>query len=585
MISDRRRQFLPVLSGLLLATTVAGCSSKYWRNSADKESARLIREKTPAVPNMDTNFTAEAKDPLQLENLPQATEPEEFLGAEAAVERGARVLDLATALELSTRQSREFQNRRELLYLEALSLSLSRWQLTPIFNLTGDSGVRSDASVQVQGIDPVTQQQVTRIRNGNRLANGGARFGMNWLLATGARLSTDFTTDFLRVLSGNGTPNTGSRLGATLSQPLLRGAGFQVTLETLRQAERDLLYAMRDFAQYRQTFTVSTAGDYYQILQARDTARNAFLDLARSRQNVARERAFADEGQRPLASLDQFRQAELNSETRWLEALRTYRESLDRFKISLGVPLASKLVLADTDLAGLAIENPGVPLDQAVPVAVATRLDLQTARERFEDAARKVPIAKNSLLPQIDAVARAGFENSSTNGFVLPDPRFNSWSAGLNVDLGLDRKGQRNSFRSALISVERARRQLEAEVDTVRLQVASDWRALEQAKRNFENAEIGVKLAERRVEEQELRMQLGRGQTRDLLDAQADLNNARNGRTAAVVNHTLARLRYWRDMGLLFVRDDGSWYEAPVPPAATDTNSPALNPPAPVLKP
>jgi outer membrane protein TolC len=495
------------------------------------------------------------------------------------------VLDLATALELSTRQSREFQNRRELLYLEALSLSLSRWQLTPIFGLTGESGVRSDASVQVQGIDPVTQQQVTRIRNGNRLANGGARFGMNWLLATGARLSTDFTTDFLRVLSGNGTPNTGSRLGATLSQPLLRGAGFKVTLETLRQAERDLLYAMRDFAQYRQTFTVSTAGDYYQILQARDTARNAFLDLARSRQNVARERAFADEGQRPLASLDQFRQAELNSETRWLEALRTYRESLDRFKISLGVPLASRLVLSDGELTRLAIENPGVPLDHAVPVAVATRLDLQTARERFEDAARKVPIAKNSLLPQIDAVARAGFENSSTNGFVLPDPRFNSWSAGLNVDLGLDRKGQRNSFRSALISVERARRQMEAEVDTVRLQVASDWRALEQAKRNFENAEIGVKLAERRVEEQELRMQLGRGQTRDLLDAQADLNNARNGRTAAVVNHTLARLRYWRDMGLLFVRDDGSWYEAPVPPAATDTNSPALNPPAPALKP
>jgi outer membrane protein TolC len=242
-------------------------------------------------------------------------------------------------------------------------------------------------------------------------------------------------------------------------------------------------------------------------------------------------------------------------------------------------------VLSDGELTRLAIENPGVPLDQAVPVAVATRLDLQTARERFEDAARKVPIAKNSLLPQIDAVARAGFENSSTNGFVLPDPRFNSWSAGLNVDLGLDRKGQRNSFRSALISVERARRQLEAEVDTVRLQVASDWRALEQAKRNFENAEIGVKLAERRVEEQELRMQLGRGQTRDLLDAQADLNNARNGRTAAVVNHTLARLRYWRDMGLLFVRDDGSWYEAPVPPAATDTNSPALNPPAPALKP
>ncbi len=585
MSPPQRPHILRFLSGLLLATTVAGCSSKYWRNSADKEAARLIREKTPAVPNMDTNFTAEAKDPLRLENLPLAAEPEEFLGTEAEVERGARVLDLDTAMELSVRQSREFQGRRELLYLEALDLSLARWRLKPIVGSRANAAIQSTTPVVVTGQDPITGETVTAVRNGNKLATGRGLFGVDWLLATGARLSADFTADFLRFVGGNGTPNTGSRLGGTLTQPLLRGAGFKVTLESLTQAERNLLYAMREFAQYRQNFTVTTTGDYFQVLQARDTARNAFLDLQRSRQNVARERAFADEGQRPLASLDQFRQAELNSETRWLEALRGYREALDRFKISLGVPLATKLVLADTELAQLAIREPGVPVDEAIGVAVATRLDLQTAKERLQDAERRVPIAKNSLLPQVDATASAGFASNSTNGFVLPDPKFNNWSAGLNVDLGLDRKAQRNDFRRTLIQVEQTRRQFGLAVDNVRLQVASDWRALEQAKRNFENAEIGVKLAERRVEEQELRMQLGRGQTRDLLDAQADLNNARNGRTAAVVNHTLARLRYWRDMGLLFVRDDGSWYEAPVPPASTETNSPALNPPAPALKP
>ena len=101
--------------------------------------------------------------------------------------------------------------------------------------------------------------------------------------------------------------------------------------------------------------------------------------------------------------------------------------------------------------------------------------------------------------------------------------------------------------------------------------------ALDQARRNFENSELGVTLGERRVAEQELRMQLGRGVTRDLLDAQADLNAARNARTAALVNYTLARLRYWRDMGLLFVRDDGSWYEAPVPKSPP----PSPEPPAP----
>lgn len=564
-----RKSLAVATVGLALATAMTGCSSKYWRNSADREAAKLIREKTPAVPNMDTNFSIEARSPLALDALALAPEPGEFLGQDAEAERGARVLDLATALDLAVRQSREFQTRRELLFLESLDLSLARHRFTPIYGADGDGNFTITTPISVIGTNSFGET-VTGLRNGDQIVRGRMNFGLNWLLATGARLSADFTTDFLRFVSGGSGQRVSSRLGGSLVQPLLRGAGFKATLESLKQSERDLLYALREFAQYRQTFAVTTAGDYYQVLQDRDTARNAFLDLQRSRQNVARERAFADEGQRPLASLDQFRQAELNSETRWLEAVRSYREGLDRFKISLGVPLDSRLVLDDQQLARLTIADPGVPVAEAIPVAVATRLDLQTARERVQDAQRRVPIAKNNLLPQVDAAASGAFSSPSSDGFSLPDPKLYNWSAGLDVDLGLDRKSQRNDFRRTLIAVEQARRQFALAVDNVRLQVASNWRALEQAKRNFENAELGVTLAERRVEEQELRMQLGRGQTRDLLDAQADLNNARNGRTAAIVNHTLARLRYWRDMGLLFIRDDGSWYEAPVPAAAAE---------------
>jgi outer membrane protein TolC len=564
-------------AGALLAMLLGGCGGKYWRGSADREAARLIREKTPAVPNMDTNFTIEPRLPVGLESLPLAADPEEFLGTEAAAEAGARVLPLETALDLAVRQSRDYQTRKELLYLEALDLSLARQRLRPIFGARGDAGVQSTTPVLVTGQDPITGETVTALRNGTRLATGRGQFGFNWLLATGARLSTDFTADFLRFLVGNGTPNTSSRLGASLTQPLLRGAGFKANLEGLTQAERDLLYGLREFAQYRQTFAVETAAAYYQVLQLRDTARNSFLDLKRSRQNVERERAFAEEGQRPLASLDQFRQAELNSETRWIDAVRGYRESLDRLKISLGIPVVSRLVLDDRELARLRIDEAGVPLDEAVPIALGLRLDLQTSKERVEDAGRKIPVARNSLLPQVDAVASGGVSASGAKGLVLPDPRLNQWNAGLTVDLGLDRKSQRNDYRRTLIAAEQAKRQYALAVDNVRLQVASNWRALEQARRNFENAELGVTLAARRVEEQELRMQLGRGQARDLLEAQSDLNNARNARTAAVVNHTLARLRYWRDMGLLFIRDDGTWYEAAVPRGLT-TSAPSAQP-------
>lgn len=544
---------------------------------------RILRGKTSQVRNMDPQFTIEPRPVVDLATLPVAPPAPDFLGTEGAVEKNARVLDLETALDLAVRQSREYQTRKELLFLESLDLSLTRHLYRPIFSGNAGGTMEETSAETRAGKDPITGEDKTAVRSASQLVTGRVALGAGWLLATGARLTTDFSTSFFRYLSGgniNARQNDRSSLGARITQPLLRGAGYKATMENLTQAERNLLYALREFAQYRQDFAVQTATAYYGVLAARDAARNSFLDLQRQRQNVGRERAFTTEGQRPLAGLDQLRQAELASETRWSESIRAYFEALDRFKITLGVPVATSLVLADQDLANLKIAEAGVPVSEALEVAQKFRLDLLTSRERTEDAHRKVPIEKRNLLPQIDATAGASFSDSTQQGLAVPTPRNYQWDAGLNVDLGLDRKAQRNSYRRILIFAARAQREQALAEDNVRLQIATDWRALEQARRNFTNAELAVTLAERRVEEQSLRMELGRGQPRDLLDAQADLNNARNGRTTAVVSHTLARLRYWRDMGLLWIRDNGSW-ETPGPetvPPGSSTNSPAVPP-------
>ena len=57
-------------------------------------------------------------------------------------------------------------------------------------------------------------------------------------------------------------------------------------------------------------------------------------------------------------------------------------------------------------------------------------------------------------------------------------------------------------------------------------------------------------------------LQEGRATTRNYLDAQEDLLQAQNAKTGALVDSTLASLRFYRDTGLLRVRPDGMW-EAP----------------------
>ena len=54
----------------------------------------------------------------------------------------------------------------------------------------------------------------------------------------------------------------------------------------------------------------------------------------------------------------------------------------------------------------------------------------------------------------------------------------------------------------------------------------------------------------------------GRANTRDLLESQDALLLAENSLTAALVDHTIAKLNFFRDIGVLQVRPDGMWEES-----------------------
>jgi len=49
--------------------SLAGCTANHYPKSADKEVYRAIVQRTPMVPNMDTNFTIEQTNSISLERL------------------------------------------------------------------------------------------------------------------------------------------------------------------------------------------------------------------------------------------------------------------------------------------------------------------------------------------------------------------------------------------------------------------------------------------------------------------------------------------------------------------------------------
>lgn len=572
---------------LLPLLSLPGCAPRLYEKAADRETKRILHGKIGRVENVDDG-ALDIREPKMrsLDDLEKNDAAGEFLGPFAPVEKGARILSLADSLDLAIKHNRTYLTQKETIYLQALGLTLTRHELAPIFSGGGDATYEVDYRAgdpppppeppppPPPVVDPltgvVTQPEAAEVAEAvERQVDGliatttftrNQRLGFSMLQRTGARLAADFTSDFLNFIGGDPSINN-SQLVVTLSQPLLKGGGYMATMETLTQADRDLLYAIRDFANFRRQFVVDIVSRYYGVLQARDTVKNNWVAYQGFVKNVEREEALAEEDRRTQTELGQLRQALLQSESDWVNAVRDYQNQLDELKIELGLPVEDKIVLADKELAKLRIEDPGIKRDQAVELALGSRPDLQTARDRVTDAERKIKVAKVDLQAGLDAVG--AYDVISDPGDITPslNPERRAWSAGLQVDLPFDRKEERNNYRTTLIGLEQARRQQALSFDEVRLQVYDDWRALEQAKRNFEISELGVQLAERRLEEQELLSELGQGEARDLVDAQRDLVNSRNERTRTLVEHTLARLRLWQDMGILYINDDGSWVE------------------------
>lgn len=548
---------------LTLMLGLTACGTAYNKQAADRASYAAIAEKAALVPGMSTqDIQLDTERQIDLSGYAVNELDFEFLGSRSTSENGARIISLDTALDLAFAHNKDYQLQRERLYLQALSLTADRYRYTPIFSAGATSTYTWDARESfVQ--DTEALMATATVVTDERLRTDAA-LGSRLLLRGGGQIALNLTSNFLRFVTGDLDSSASSALVGSFTQPLLRGAGSDVAAEVLMQAERDLLYQLRDFTRYRQTLAVRVATQYYSVLQARDVVRNNFTGLGTVRSSLERERAFQAEGLRTPGQVGRLEQSALQRELSWARSITRYSNALDNFKILLGLRADDRIMLDDTEMMRVAdagMVAPDITLQDALQLALNNRLDLFTQADRIEDRSRRLNVAANSFLPGLNLAVRASVPGGDSASLSDMDFRLTDYSAALELALPVDQMTERNNYRRALIDYEVALRTYESSTDSVKLQVLDAWRAMEEAVRNYDISLTSVQINERRVEEAELRAELGIGNIQDTVDAQNDLINSRTALTAAIVDHNVAKLALWRDVGLLYVHDNGRWNE------------------------
>ena len=521
--------FLILILGL---TTWLGCQTEGHRADADAEVLAILNERSRQILGEEAG--------TNLVSTTVGERPDKVSPARIIQERfadGGRTLTLPAALEMAERHNRSYQLQRETLYLQALSLTGTRHKFVWNPSSTVDLGI-------------------ARQTDGGLRGDSDADVSVQKLFQTGASVTATLANDL--VLYFDGKPKVPD-LTLKLTQPLLRGAGAEIAAEVLTQAERDVVYAVRDYSHYQKTFAIETVGEYFRVLQDKDAVRNSYNNYLNLQKARDRAEAMAEAERLARYQVDQARQSELSARVKYLKAVESYRQALDGFKQRLSLPLGEALRLEDRALTDLVSQGlTPLELDErhGYLMAVTNRLDVLNEVDRFEDAQRKVRVAASDLKPGLDVVVDASLKKQFYSSF---SPEEFASTSGLKLKLPLNQLTERNAYRTSLINFEKQMRKLATELDSLRENIREGIRALEQERENYFIQKAALELARQQVEVMPLLLQNDDADIRDQLEAQADLVEAQNDVTSAIVDYHVARWNLLKNLGALSVEGEQFW--------------------------
>lgn len=520
----------------------SGCAPPWHEQRAERSASRILQDKTKETLGKrreTVRYPKEEAKPLEgAEEQPStdAVPPEE---GKKEGEGEIQVLSLWESLRIATRTNRDFLSRRESLSLSALSLYGTRYSFSPQVRSALSyvfSDQHNDAKTQSAGASADLSQTLP--------------FGGSVTLSGGTSFSADSDSDAEdRVVA-----SSNASLGVNV--PLLRGAGREVSHEALIQAERNLIYEIRDFELYRQDFSINVAERYYGLVQQKQAIENQRRNMEGFDFSKRQAEALFNVGRTSELDVLRAKRNFLNSRNRLLEEEENYQLALDRFKVFLGLPMSSKI---DVQMEAPKIVPVNFDLHSAMDVAFANRLDYITRREQLEDSERDVRIAKNALLPQLDLNFNYSLSSESNASFQNQRFENRSYSIGMDLEIPLDRVSERSGYYTSLIGFRRALRSFEEFQENLVLEIQNAFRELDRRRESLRIQEELIIDQEKNLKIAQIRYEQGEISNRDVVEAQESLLEARNALIQEKVNYEIARLNLLRDLGILFVDEEGVW--------------------------
>jgi outer membrane protein TolC len=396
----------------------------------------------------------------------------------------------------------------------------------PVFGGTG--GSLTDIQTFDQRNSSVTVDATQNLITGGNvdLNYSPARTNVNQNVATGFLFNPAYT----------------GGLALTLTQPLLRNAGIDITKTFIKVAQNNATVEQHVFRDRVLTVLATVEQTYWELVFANENLKVAQAALKAAEELLATNRAKTKAGVMSIVDVLQAEAAVASRVEQVLVAEKSIRDQEDQLRRLLNPgeeDLRQDVRLTPTDAPVVVLEP--LSLQEAIDTAIEQRPEIVQAKKNLESGELNKQFARNQLLPTLSFQGTMGMAGlgkdygDSVNKNFGGD--FYNYGAGLVLSYPLGNRSAVSTYNKRELEFKNA----EASLVSVRQQIIVGVReAVRRVQTDFKRIETTRSariMAEKQLQAEQERLRVGLSTTRFVLDFQRDLATAQGNELRATVDY------------------------------------------------
>jgi outer membrane protein TolC len=435
-------------------------------------------------------------------------------------------LSLDQALHLALEQSLELQIVQKTLNAAETDPTVERAKFDPSFTANTSSN---------RSINPAGDTQTHDVT-----------LSLDQPVMTGGTLSLSFDNNWTKTTSGFTSLQTGgsgsfyqSSLNLIVTQPLLKGGGLAVNRAPILIAANNASTSNEAVKQKAQELVANVERAYWNLVLQRKIFQVKQEALRAAKALLEAARAKVEQG--VLASIEALvAQAGAASQEEAVvvaeRAVHDAQDQLRRFFTPTAASLTNEAVIIPLDEPDP--EPREINLAALTQAALEDRPELVQAKLDLANSRLNLALAQNQQWPTLNLQGSAGLNgigDSLANKLTSAD--FYQWQAGLTLTVPLGNRSANATALKRRFEMERSSLQLKDKEQSILLEVKEAARGAVANSKRVAVTRQARRLAEKKLEAQQARFELGLTTVQDVLTFERDLAEAKQAEIQAAVDY------------------------------------------------